>query len=65
VYQSLNASLKDDDDIQRHDVKSLYCATNKLRRGTFSQCSPAVKHYIPCLLHANISLPIVEKVQTD
>jgi len=35
------ASLKDDDDIQRQ-VKSLYCAANKLR-GTFDQCSPAVK----------------------
>ena len=37
----INASLKDDDDIQRK-VKSLYCAANKLR-GTFDQCSPAVK----------------------
>jgi len=32
----------DDDDIQRQ-VKSLYCAANKLR-GTFDQCSPAVKN---------------------
>ena len=38
----INASLKDDDDIQRQ-VKSLYCAANKLR-GTFDQCSPAVKN---------------------
>jgi len=38
----INASLKDDDDIQRQ-VKSLYCASNKLR-GTFDQCSPAVKN---------------------
>ena len=37
----LNASLKDYDDIQRQ-VKSLYCAANKLR-GPFDQCSPAVK----------------------
>jgi len=37
----INASLKDDDDIQRQ-VKSPYCAANKLR-GTFDQCSPAVK----------------------
>ena len=37
----VNPSLKDDDDIQRQ-VKSLYCATNKLR-GTFDHCSPAVK----------------------
>ena len=37
----INASLKDDVDIQRH-VKSLYCAANKLR-GTFDQCSPAIK----------------------
>ena len=47
----INASLKDDDDIQIQ-VKSLYCAANKLR-GTFDQCSPAVKkHYfvpIACL----------------
>ena len=33
----INASLKSDDDIQRQ-VKSLYCAANKLR-GTFDQCS--------------------------
>ena len=38
----INASLKDDDDIQRQ-VKPLYCAANKLR-GTFDQCSTAVKN---------------------
>jgi len=38
----INASLKDDDDNQRQ-VKSLYCAANKLR-GTFDQCFPAVKY---------------------
>ena len=38
----INASLKDDDDIQRQ-VRSLYCAANKLR-GTFDQCSSAVKN---------------------
>jgi len=38
----INVSLKDDDDIQRQ-VKSLYCAANKLR-GTFDQCSTAVKN---------------------
>ena len=38
----ITASLKDDDDIQRQ-VKSLYCAANKLT-GTFDQCSPAVKN---------------------
>ena len=37
----INASLKDDD-IQRQ-VKSLYCAANKLRC-TFDQCPPAVKN---------------------
>jgi len=37
----VNASLKDDDDIQRQ-VKSLCCAENKLR-GTFDQCSTVVK----------------------
>ena len=36
----INASLTDDDDIQRQ-VNSLYCAANKLR-GTFDQCSSAV-----------------------
>jgi len=43
----INASLKDDDDIQRQ-VKSLYCAANKLR-GTLDQCSPAVKtlYFVP------------------
>jgi len=51
----INASLKDDDAIQRQ-VKLLYCAVNKLR-GTFVQCSPAVKtlYFMPyCLLHANV-----------
>ena len=38
----INGSLKDDDDIQRQ-VKSLYCAANKLK-GTFDQCSPTVKN---------------------
>ena len=43
----INASLKDDDDIQRQG-KSLYCAANKLR-GNFDQCSPAAKN---TLFHA-------------
>jgi len=38
----INASLKDDDDIERQ-VNSLYCAANKLR-GTFDQCPTAVKN---------------------
>ena len=38
----INASLRDDDDIQR-PVTSRYCAANKLR-GTFDQCSPAAKN---------------------
>jgi len=60
----MNASLKDDDDIQRQ-MKSLYCAANKLR-STFDQCSPAVKkHSISCLLHANVCLPIVEQIHAD
>jgi len=68
----LNASLKDDDDVQRQ-VKSLYCAANKLR-GTFDQFSPAVKntvlscskkHFTLCLLHANVCFPIVEQIHTD
>ena len=42
----INASLNNDDDIQRQ-VKSLYCAANKLR-GTFDQCSPAVKNTLFC-----------------
>jgi len=41
----INVSLKDDDDDIQRQVKSLYCAAYKLR-GTFDQCSPAVKkHY--------------------
>ena len=56
----INASLKDDDDIQRQ-VKSLHCAAN---RGTFDQCSPAVKNTVLFLLHANVCLPIVEKIHT-
>ena len=60
----LNASLKNDDDIQRQ-VKSLYCAANKLR-GTFDQCSSTVKKkFISCLLHANVCLPIVEQIPID
>jgi len=60
----INASWKDDDDIRRQ-VKSLYCAANKLR-GTFDQCSPAVKkHFISCLLHASVCLPIVEQIHTN
>jgi len=59
----INESLKDDDDIQRQ-VKSLYCAANKLR-GTFDQCSHAVKNTISCLLHANVCLPIVEQIHAD
>jgi len=55
----LNASLKDDNDIQRQ-VKSLYCAANKLR-STFAQCSTAVKNTTACLLHANVCLPIVQQ----
>jgi len=51
----INAALKDDDDIQRQ-VKSLYCAANKLI-GTFDQCSPAVK-----ILYF---VPIVEKIHAD
>ena len=40
----INASLKDDDDIQnQRQVKSIYYAANKLR-GIFDQCSPAVKN---------------------
>jgi len=43
----INASQKDDDDIQRQ-VKSLYYAANKLR-GTFNQCTSAVKklYFVP------------------
>jgi len=55
----INASLKDDDDIQRQ-VKSLYCAANKLR-GTFGQCSTAVKN----TLFRAYCMPIVEQIHTD
>jgi len=43
----LNASLKDNDDI-KGQVKSSYCAATKLR-GTFDQCSSAVKtlYFVP------------------
>jgi len=37
---------------------------NKLR-GTFDQCSPAVKNTISCLLHANVCLPIVDQMPKD
>jgi len=41
----INASLKDDDDDIQRQVKSLYCTANELR-GTFDQCSPAVKNIL-------------------
>jgi len=59
----LTPILKDDDNIQRQ-VIPLYCAANKLR-GTLDQCSPAVKHSVSCLLHANVRLPTVEQIHTD
>ena len=45
----LNASLKDDDDSKRQ-VKSSYCAANKLQ-GIFDQCSSALKklYFVPIL----------------
>jgi len=43
---SLNALLKDDDDIQRQ-VSLLHHAANKLR-DTFAQCSTAVKNTLFC-----------------
>jgi len=60
----INASLKDDD-VNQRQVKSLYCAANKLR-GTFDQCTPAVKkHFVSCLLHANVCFPIVGQIYAD
>ena len=50
----LNASLKDCDDRQ---MKSLYCAVNKLR-GTLEQCSPAVKK----TLFRAYCMPIAEQI---
>ena len=55
---SLNASLKDGNDIQRQ-VISLYCAANKLR-GTFAQCSTAVK----TTLFRLYCTPIVKQTHT-
>jgi len=55
----INTSLKDDDDIRRQ-VKSLYCAANKLR-GTFDQCPPAVKNTL-CRAYC---MPIVEQIHAD
>jgi len=34
-------------------------------RGTFAECSTAVTHSVPCLLHASVCLPIVEQIHTD
>jgi len=60
----LNTSLKNDDDIQRQ-VKSLYCAANKVQE-TFDQRSHTVKkHFILCLLHANVCMSTVEQIHTD
>jgi len=55
----INASLKDDDDIQRQ-MKSLHCGANRLR-GTFDQCSPAVKN----TLFRAYCMPIVEQIHAD
>jgi len=42
-----------------------YRAENKLKC-TFAQCPTAVKkHFISCLRHANICLPVVEQVNAD
>jgi len=43
---SLNALLKDEEDIQRH-VQSLYCAANKLK-STLTQCWSAIKNTFFC-----------------
>jgi len=61
----INASLKDDDDIQRQ-VKSLYCAANKLK-GTFDQCSPAVKNtlFVPITCQYMLAKAIVEQKHAD
>ena len=50
----LHVSLKDDNDTQSQ-VASLHCVANKLR-GTFAQCSAAVKSTVWCKLHANTYL---------
>jgi len=39
-------------------------AANELR-GTFAQCSTAVKTTVSRLFHANACLPIVEQIHTD
>jgi len=49
--------LINENDMQRQ-VKSLYCAADKLG-GTFAQCSNAVRNIMFC---ANACLPIVEHV---
>ena len=55
----LNASLKDDNDIQ-WQVKSLYSAANKIG-GTFAQCSTGVKNTPFCAF----CMPTVEQICTD
>ena len=59
----INASLKDDDDIQRQ-AKSLLCS-KQTQRHFWSVLSCSKKHFISCLLHANVSLPIVEQIYAD
>jgi len=54
------ASLKDDNDIQRQ-VKSFCCAANKLR-GTFTQCTTAVKNACFMSISCSVYLPIVEEI---
>jgi len=44
----INDSVRDDDDDIQRQAKLLYCAANKLR-GTFDQCSPAVKSTLFCV----------------
>lgn len=59
----LHASLKDDSDIQRQ-VKSLYCAANKIK-GTF--CSVfyhSKKYFTSWLFNANVCLLTMEQKHT-
>jgi len=46
-------------------MKSLYCATCKLRNLSIS--APCSKNtlFISCLLYANVCLPVVEQIHTD
>ena len=60
----INASLKDDDDIQRQSEITILCS-KQTQRHFWSVHSCCKKHFISCLLHDNVCFPTVEQIHAD